>query len=271
MRTRTLTLVGLTLTLAAAAVAACTDSSSDLVITSDAGEGGTTPPPPGSDSAPAIDSAPPPYPDAGPRVLFRYTPQWSGVVSVEVRGAFGTGADWTTPYATLTDDGSGTFTGDAPLVGDQIPYVLKVIGDDAAATPASYSRYALDPTNPAFAACPADSPTFLKTSTVPCSVTPAPLVTAASYHVRGLVTSGGAPVSGYLVQLERDEPTYTITFVNRVTTAADGAYDLAAAPGTYRVSVLHPSFYQLTDAQRDPRTLQACAGPGRRPSRWRRT
>src|SRR5690242_225074 len=50
-------------------------------------------------------------------VTFSYRPAWQGVTSVGVIGAFGTSDDWdkAKPYLTLTDDGSGNYTGTAML------------------------------------------------------------------------------------------------------------------------------------------------------------
>ncbi len=79
----------------------------------------------------------------------------------------------------------------------------------------------------------------------------------ALVHVTGLVVFDAAPIAGYLVQLDREEKSSHHFFVNRVTTKNDGAFDLLAAPGSYRIQVLHPTFLSETDAQRDPTTLAA--------------
>ena len=262
MRTRTLSLVLFgTTTLAAAVVAACSSSSSDVAPTSGPDGGGqadTSTPPPASDGSPGQDAANDTSPPSG-TVTFSYTPAWKGATKVEVLGAFGTATDWKQPIATLADDGSGTFTGTAAVPPGQFTYVFKVTGDEAAAKPGTYARFTIDPTNPAFVPCPAESPTFDKNAPNPCSQLTSPQpVAAPTYHFKGTVTAGGAPVAGYLVEIEREEPKSHHFFVNRMTTGADGAFDLVAATGSYRVQVLHPTYLAETDAQRtSPETLAA--------------
>jgi hypothetical protein len=259
MRTRTLSLVLFgTTALAAAVVAACSSDSGDAAQpkpTSDAGDQPDT-------AAPADDGAA--TPDArndtstGGGVTFRYTPAWKGATKVEVYGAFGTAMDWKQPFLTLADDGSGSFTGTAQVPPGQIPYVFKITGDEASAKPAAFTRFAVDPGNPDWVACPAESPTFDKNAPNPCSQLTSPQSAAApTYHFKGMVTVSGAPASGYLVEMERIEPKQHHFFANRVTTGADGAFDMTAATGTWRVQVLHPTFLSQTDAQRDPASLAA--------------
>ena len=195
--------------------------------------------------------------DAGPTtVSFSYKPSWTGVTAVSVLGGFGLSGDWTSPFLALADDGTGTYRGSATLAPGQYLYVFKVVGDDAAS--AKYSRYAIDPNVSTFAACPQASPTFDANAPNPCSQLAVPQGAPASLvHVQGVVVSDGAPIAGYLVQLDRDETGSHHFFVNRDTTASDGAFDLVAAPGTYRVQVLHPTFLSETDVQRDPVALAA--------------
>ncbi len=198
--------------------------------------------------------------DAGPMtVTFTYTPQWTTVTAVTVWGGFGQTTDWKMPFATLTNNGSGTFTGTASLPAGQYLYVFKVIGDDAAGTNgAKYPRFAIDPASSAFAACPSTSPTFDPAAPNPCSQLTVPQGAAPTLvHITGVVVSDGAPITDYLVQLDREEKSSHHYFVNRVTTKSDGAYDLVAAPGSYRLQVLHPTFLDETDVQRDPPTTLA--------------
>ena len=204
-----------------------------------------------------------PQPDAGDGggslVGFSYTPQWSGVKAVSVYGGFGQGTDWTAPFLTLTDDGSGTFKGQATLPNGQYAYVFKVVGDaDAGTNAAKYPRYAIDPADSLFVACPTASPTYDPNAPNPCSQLVVPQAAPpAMVHVKGLVVSDGSPIGGYLVQLDREEKSSHHYFVNRVTTKNDGAFDLLAAPGSYRIQVLHPTYLSETDEQRDPKTLAA--------------
>jgi hypothetical protein len=193
---------------------------------------------------------------AASMVTFSYTPGWSGVQSVEVIGGFGQATDWTAPLISLTANGS-TFTGTAMLPPGSYLYVFHVVGDDAAgAKAAAQSRYAIDPAATVFAACPAQSPTFSANDPNPCGQITVPTGTPpAMYHVRGTVVASGAPATGYLVVLERDEASSHHFFADRVTTGADGTFDLTAAAGQYRVQVQHPEFESKTDAQLAPVAL----------------
>ncbi len=259
MRTRTFSLVLFgTTALVGAVVVACSSSSSDGGATPTPDGGGqadtSTPTDDGSSTQDApIDTS------KGGGFTFRYAPAWKGATKVEVYGAFGAATDWKQPFATLADDGSGTFTGTAVVPPGQFIYVFKVTGDEAAAKPDTYARFTIDPTNPDFVPCPAESPTFDKNAPNPCSQLTSPQGAAATtYHFKGTVTSGGAPIAGYLVQLDRQEPKSHHFFVNRVTTGADGTFDIAAATGSYRVQVLHPTYLSQTDAQRtSPESLAA--------------
>ncbi|HEY1958333.1 MAG TPA: carboxypeptidase regulatory-like domain-containing protein [Polyangiaceae bacterium] len=192
-------------------------------------------------------------------VTFAYTPQWSGVTAVTVFGGFGQATDWTAPFATLTSDGKGGFTAQAKLPSGQYLYVFKVVGDaDAGTNAAKYPRFAIDPSDSDFAPCPSESPTYDANNPNPCSELTVPQSTpAALAHVSGVVVSDGAPIAGYLVQLDREEKNSHHFFVNRVTTQSDGKFDLLAAPGSYRIQVLHPTFLSETDEQRDPKMLAA--------------
>lgn len=260
MRTRTLSILFFASTsIAAALAAACSGSdAADPLGPKDQADSGH----PDTSLPPTGDSAPPVTPDTGPppsnTVTFKYVPSWIGVKTVTVLGAFGTAMDWKQPFVTLADDGKGTFTGTATLPAGQYLYVFKVTGDSAAAQPAMYARYAIDPGNPAYADCPADSPTFDKNAPNPCSQLTVPQAAAApTYHVKGLVTSAGAAIAGYLVVLEREEPKSHHFYVDRMTTGTDGTFDLLAATGTYRLQVQHPTFIAENDTQRTPDTLAA--------------
>jgi len=216
----------------------------------------------GSHGAPpdaATDSSPDATPDAAPQaVTFSYTPGWSGVVSVDVIGQFGQSTDWTAPLVTLHDEGSGTWTGTAELTAGSYPYLFHIVGDTAAgsAKADTYPRYAIDPADPASVACPSMSPTYSTMVMNPCSQLAVPALAAPTlYHVRGTVNVSGAPAASYLVVLERMETGSHHFFAQRVTTGADGTYDLAAAPGTYRLQIQHPQYESMTDAQLAPGAL----------------
>ncbi len=207
-------------------------------------------------------------PDAGPAadggapraVTFAYTPAWPGVKSVAVIGGFGMATDWDpkTPLVTLTNDGSGTFKGSALLASGQYAYVFRVQGDAAATTPDTYERYAIDPTNPAFVACPAQSPTYAADAPNPCSELDVPVASPAPlFHARGAVHLDGKPADGYLVQLDREEAQSHHFFVNRVTSGKDGSFDIVAAAGHYRLQILHPTYLSENDAARNAVALGA--------------
>jgi hypothetical protein len=231
---------------------ACSSSSGDGTtspqdVAPDA-SGADAPSSTGDGAAPSQDAAP-----ATSTVTFSYTPAWSGVVDVEVVGGFGQASDWTQPLASLTKGAGGTFTGTATLPAGQYLYVFKVTGDDASAQKDKLVRYAIDPSVPAWAACPSTSPTYNKNEPNPCAEVSVPQgAPAATYHVTGSVTLAGAPAGSYLVEVEREEAQSHHFFANRMTTAADGTFDLAVAAGKWRLQVLHPTYYQQNDAQRDP-------------------
>jgi len=189
-------------------------------------------------------------------VTFTFTPSWTGVSSVQVIGGFGQASDWTAPFATLTAQGS-TFSGTAMLPPGQYPYLFKVVGDDAAGTKAgTFSRYALDANQMNTVACPSGAPTYSTTVMNPCSQLTAPSTgTPTLVHVTGKVVVGANPGASYLVVLEREETGSHHFFVDRMTTGADGTFDLAAAPGMYRLQIQHPQFESMTDGQLTPASL----------------
>lgn len=183
---------------------------------------------------------------------FHYQPSWKGVTAVSVVGGFGQATDWTQPLVTLQPDAAGGYSGSATLPAGQYLYLFEVTGDDAAATPATFKRYAIDPQDSDFAACPMQSPSFDKGAPNPCSRLTLPAAApAASEQVSGTVTLAGAPVADWLVVLERDEPASHHFFADRVTTAADGSFSFAMAPGTYRVQVQTPSYLAKNDVERE--------------------
>src|SRR5271170_4875204 len=101
------------------------------------------------DSKAATDS-PPAEAGGMHTVAFSYTPEWTGATAVTVLGGFGQSTDWTMPFLTLSSNGSGGFTGTAELASGTYLYVFHVTGDSAGAVPATYTRYVVDPTDPAF-------------------------------------------------------------------------------------------------------------------------
>ena len=213
----------------------------------------------------AVDAAPPTpdapnIPDAPTldTVVFSYTPSWSGVQTVEVWGGFGTATDWTAPFLTLAASGSA-FAGSTTIAPGTYTSVFMVVGDDAAATAkqATYPRYAVDPTESSYTACPSISPTYdakLGSAQNPCSQVTVPQGSAATlYPVSGTVDKAGSAAAGYLVVLERDEGSASHHyFVDRATTGSDGSYSMSVATGHYRVQVQYPEIESMTDAQLVP-------------------
>src|SRR5258708_1779506 len=62
------------------------------------------------------------------KASFCFRPQWPGVTSVEVVGAFGQSGDWKMPFTTLKDDGSGTFITTVSLQDGAYAYIYRVHG-----------------------------------------------------------------------------------------------------------------------------------------------
>jgi len=255
-----LLLSGLTLSLFGAAFAlGCSGgSAASPSAPTDGGSGG--------DTSTGDDGSPGPVADGGggdasgpaQTVTFAYQPQWAGVTKVEVVGGFGQPTDWskTASLVSLTKDSNGNFTGTAMLPPGTYLYVFRVIGDAQAADPAKYVRYAVDPLDTAFAPCPMQSPTYSKVDANPCSqitvtATGAP-PPASPVHVKGSLTIDGAPASGWLVVLEREEPKSHHFFANRLTTGSDGSFDLVGSAGRYRLQAQHPSMLSKPDLQLDP-------------------
>src|SRR5438067_4052514 len=88
---------------------------------------------------------------------FCFRPQWPGVTSVDVYGGFhGDATDWTQPFVSLVDDGTGTFTGSAALADGSYPYMFRVHG--AADHLVRDGMYFNDQTNPSFVPSPPQAP-----------------------------------------------------------------------------------------------------------------
>ncbi|HEY1549872.1 MAG TPA: carboxypeptidase-like regulatory domain-containing protein [Kofleriaceae bacterium] len=187
-------------------------------------------------------------------VAFMYKPAWTGVQSVDVIGGFGmgSGVDWVTPIATLTEGSDGSFTGSAMVPAGTYPFLFHVVGDNAAGSgSATYSRYALDETVAEFEQCP-DGPTAGNDPN-PCSLVTVPQDNPETmYAVKGTVTLGGSDAAKYLVVLERDEPSSHHFFVNRLGTGANGTYTFRVAAGTYRVQVQWAGYESTKDSAVNP-------------------
>jgi hypothetical protein len=191
-------------------------------------------------------------------VTFRYRPQWPGVTKVDVVGGFGQPGDWSsaTPLVSLADDGTGTWTATVDLVEGEYLYMYRVFGDDDA--PADFKRYALDQQASITIPCPEASPTHTETSNNPCSLVKVPQDPPAQlFPITGKVLYGGAPVAGYLVQVDSDETAFSPYFMNRSDTKDDGTFSLEVPTGMFRIQVQHPTYLTQSDVERDPYTLLA--------------
>ncbi|HEY1817807.1 MAG TPA: hypothetical protein VGG74_35945 [Kofleriaceae bacterium] len=192
-------------------------------------------------------------------VTFTYTPDWMGVQSIDVIGGFGQGsADWTTPFVSLTEGSDGTWSGTGMVAPGTYPYLFDVVGDNAAGPGTSgsaFSRYSVDGTVSEFEPCPA-GPTVADNPNNPCSLVSVPQGAAETlYDIRGSVVIGGSAADRYLVMLERDEGSASHHyFVNRRATGSAGDYTFDVAAGSYRVQVLHASYFAQKDSQIDPET-----------------
>ncbi len=188
-------------------------------------------------------------------VTFTYSPDWEGVVSVAVVGGFGQSTDWTTPFVTLSQGSDGSFSGTAMAGPGTYPYLFYVVGDAAAGSgSATFARYSLDGSVTEFAACPG-GPTMAADATNPCSLVTVPQAAAEpAYTIKGSVVLGGSAAEKYLVMLERDETGSHHYFVNRRATGSGGDYMFDVAAGTYRVQVLHSTYFAVKDSQIDPET-----------------
>jgi hypothetical protein len=219
-----------------------------------------------TDAGTRADATEPPDGDPGDAgasatVIFEYTPQWAGVTRVDVVGGFGTSTDWSTTEALVTLKKSGSvYSGTAALSPGNYAYLLRITGDAQATTPTTYERYAVDPQQVAIVACPPASPTYNKAFVQPCSqvtVTAAGATKAAAVHVKGRVVKDGAAAPNWMVWIERQEPKFRSYFVNRTTVGSDGAFDLVASAGTYRLLVQYPTLLSDNDLSRDPNALAA--------------
>lgn len=170
---------------------------------------------------------------------FCFRPQWPGVTSVAVFGGFGQAGDWKDPLVTLTDDGTGTFTGSATIANGSYPYLFQVHGS------ADYlvkdGQWLLDQTNASFVPAPADAPIQRSVSQL---VVPQP--PPALHHLSGVVQYGAAVQPCYSVALEIGElrsgskvvsEHYTANFAE---SAADGSFDFVVADGEVMAIVRYP-------------------------------
>jgi hypothetical protein len=215
--------------------------------------------------APLAPSACPPVAGAG-HVSFCYRAQFAGITTVEVFGTFGQPTDWTAPFLTLTNDGTGTFTGTAAIGDGSYPYMFRVQG--GADGYVLKNQYFLDQRNGSFVDTPPGSPNYLAGAPVPraCSSVTVPQVAATTYKLRGQVDYDSKPQACYTVKLEvgelvvgnaakREHNTANIT-----ETAADGSFEFDVAGGLMGTTVAFPfNLVELDAGYPDPLVYRSAA------------
>ncbi len=224
------------------------DGGSTTTDGSAGGDGGTTPTGDGGIPFTCAETTAPISPNACPAIVgshghasFCYRPQWSGATGVDVYlSSHGLSTDWNAPFATLTNDGSGTFTGTATLADGTYPYVFQVHG--SADGLVRDGDYLSDQQNPNFVPPPVGCPSSRSVSSITV-----PQVATPIYHVRGKVVFAGAPQSCYALDLEAGELLKPAGGVlsehgtaNYGESAADGTFDFPVGAGPFQVIVKYP-------------------------------
>jgi hypothetical protein len=182
------------------------------------------------------------------QVDFCFRPGWSGVTSVEVRGGFGQPTDWKAAFLTLTNDGTGTFTGHTALANGSYPYAFLVHGGDDHLT--HDPAYLLDQLNPQFVPAPPGAPGYSAGSMVPRSVSSVtvPQVASPTYHLRGSILYQGVPQPCFSVDLEVGEvvvsglPKQEHNTANFAESGLDGTFDFPVAAGIAGLYIRFPFF-----------------------------
>lgn len=182
---------------------------------------------------------------------FCFRPQWPGVTSVDVYlSQNGQASDWSASFLTLTDDGTGTFTGTKAIPDNAAgyPYVFKVKGDTDGVMRAA-TVFLDDQRNPSFMPPPTGSP--LPRSV---SVLTVPQTQPTIYHVRGKVAYAGAPQPCYGIDLEVGEllkPGGAVLSehgtANYAESRADGTFDFPVAAGQQSIVVKYPFYLAIPD------------------------
>ncbi|HEY1557434.1 MAG TPA: hypothetical protein VGF94_21510 [Kofleriaceae bacterium] len=182
---------------------------------------------------------------------FCFRPQWPGVTSVDVYGGFGQATDWTQPYVSLTNDGSGTFTGGAALVDGSYPYLFRVHG--TVDNLVKNGQYLLDQTNASFVPAPAQAPGGGGTIPRAVSQLVVPQVASTLHHLTGKVIYGATAQPCFAIALEIGELRAGSTVLaehdtaNFVESGTDGSFELDVADGEVMAVVRYP--FELTGMQ----------------------
>jgi hypothetical protein len=178
---------------------------------------------------------------------FCLRPQWPGVTSVDVYGGFGQATDWTQPFVSLTNDGSGTYTGTATVANGSYPYVFRVHGtyDNLVRD----GQYLLDQANPSYVPAPALAPGG--GGTIPRAVSQVTVpqsTTIAVHHFTGHVMYGAIAQPCFPINLEVGELRNGSKVVaehntaNYVESGTDGSFDFDVADGEVIAIVRYPFF-----------------------------
>jgi hypothetical protein len=199
-------------------------------------------------AVPAPNPCPAPSGTSG-MASFCYRPQWAGVTVVDVYGGFGQATDWTAPFLALTNDGSGTFTGTAPLANGTYPYIFETEGSDDNLV--SDHHVFLDQYNTSFVPSPPAAPHQRSVS----SLTVPQGAAASIVHIKGAVLFEGQPQPCYSIDLEAGENDVDNRVVsehdtaNFTESAPDGTFDFPVAVGApYMVVVRYPFLLSAADA-----------------------
>jgi hypothetical protein len=171
---------------------------------------------------------------------FCYRAQWAGVTSVDVFGGFGKATDWTTPFVSLTNDGTGTFTATTPLASGSYPYVFETHG--SADNLVKDKHPFLDQYNPVFVPNPPGAPDQRSVSQITVPQVATPIV-----HIKGSVLFQGVPQACYSIDLEAGENVVAGKVIsehdtaNFTESAPDGTFDFPVAVGApYGITVRFP-------------------------------
>jgi hypothetical protein len=200
------------------------------------------------------------------KVSFCFRAQWAGVTSVDVIGGFGQSGDWSAAFLTLTNDGTGTFSGTTSLVDGSYSYLFRVVGStDHIFT---NTAYLLDQEATQFAHLPAAAPIQRSGPivTVPQSTTLPTL-----HHMRGKVVYNGEPQPCFTVwadvgELYKDGGSVLSeqSTANYMESGPDGTFDFPIASGPVMAVVRYPFMLSGLDAgyPSDPSQI-AAIGYGR--------
>lgn len=180
---------------------------------------------------------------ASGQVSFCFRAQWPGVTSVDVIGGFGQSGDWSTPFVSLKNDGTGTFTGTASLPNGSYPYLFRATG--SADGIFKTSAVLLDQEATQFEPPPPASP--LQRS-VPVVTVPQSPSAPTLHHLRGVVVYEGAPQPCFPLQIDvgelyKDGGSLVLSEqgpANYAQSAADGTFDFPVASAQVEAIVRYP-------------------------------